>query len=993
MDLFTLVGKIVLDMSDMEAKMDSTMASAARKFQNLGSSMTKTGVVASAAITTPIIAIGKKAIDVAADFEYGMSEVAAISGATGDDLAALTEKAKEMGEKTKFSASDAADGLKYMAMAGWKTEDMLNGLEGILNLAAASGEDLGITSDIVTDALTAFGLTAADSGHFADVLAKASSNANTNVAMMGETFKYVAPVAGTLGFSAEDVALAVGLMANSGIKASQAGTSLRASLTNLAAPTKDMQETMVSLGLATSETAYIMDEGKLQKAQSKVESKTIDMEKAQIKYNDAITKYGEGASQAQTAALNLEKAQNNLTDAIYDLNVAQKGEIETTGISNNLLIDSQGNTKSLREVILTLRDAFKGLSEEEQAQAASTLFGKEAMSGMLAIINASDDDFNKLVSAIDDADGAAKDMADTMNNNLSGQMTLLKSQLEGLAIQFVTLIMPYLRQGVDWLSKLLTWISSLDDGTKKMIITVAGIAAAVGPALIVAGRVVSSIGSIIGVGGKIIGGIGKLSGGISSLMPVISSLIGGGGKVIGGIGSLVAKLGGSLLPALAAIPAPVWIVIGIIGALVAAGVALYKNWDTVSEWGKKTWESVKGHLQGLLDFVKGNWQGILLFMANPVVGGFKLIYDNCPGFKEFIDNFLSGIKQSFHDMGENIKQKVTDAKEAVVQRFGELKENVSAKVEELKENTAQKFEELKEKTSGKIEELKEKTVNKFNEMKEKTVAKAAELQESAVSKFEELKEKASNKVEELKEKAVSKIGELKEKAVSRFEELKEKSVNKLGELKSRGENRIQELKEKGISLINDMKERGIAGFSKLASGAVEKIDSLKSGITQKLEAVKEVVRGAVEKLKDFFRFDWELPKIKLPHFSMSGGFSLNPPSIPHIDVEWYKGGGIMMKPTAFGINPFNGKTMAGGESGPEAIAPIELLKTYIKEAMEERESGMMQILASILALLGRYLPELSNMQLVLDTGAAVGALAPGLNSSLGSIYRENERIR
>lgn len=439
-ELFTILGKIAIENSGANAAMDETADKAksfseklSGGFQTVGKNASSLGTKMSIGLTAPLTLIGKKAIGAASDFEYSMSEVAAISGATGDDLALLESKAKEMGETTKFSASESAEALKYMAMAGWKTSDMLDGLEGIMNLAAASGEDLGTTSDIVTDALSAFGLTASDSGHFADVLAKASSNANTNVSMMGETFKYIAPVAGALGFSAEDTALAIGLMANSGIKASQAGTSLRGALTNLANPTDTMAGMMVKLGLATEDTTNVIDSGKLQKAQAKVENKTIDMEKAQIKYNDAIAKYGVNSSQAQTAALNLEKAQNNLEAAVNDLNAAQKGSVEVTGINNNLLVDSEGKTKSLREVMVTLRSAFSGLTEEEQAQAAATLFGKEAMSGMLAIINASDSDFNKLVSSIDSADGAAKEMADTMNDNLSGQITLLKSQLEGLA--------------------------------------------------------------------------------------------------------------------------------------------------------------------------------------------------------------------------------------------------------------------------------------------------------------------------------------------------------------------------------------------------------------------------------------------------------------------------------------------------------------------------------------------------------------------------------
>ena len=203
-------------------------------------------------VTAAVTGLGTAAVKTAADFDQEMSKVAAISGATGSDFDALREKAREMGAKTKFSASEAASAMEYMAMAGWKTGDMLDGIEGIMNLAAASGEDLATTSDIVTDALTAFGLSAADSGHFADILAAASSNANTNVSMMGETFKYCAPIAGALGFSAEDTAEAIGLMANSGIKASQAGTSLRSIMNNLAGEVTFAGKNIGEVTIATS---------------------------------------------------------------------------------------------------------------------------------------------------------------------------------------------------------------------------------------------------------------------------------------------------------------------------------------------------------------------------------------------------------------------------------------------------------------------------------------------------------------------------------------------------------------------------------------------------------------------------------------------------------------------------------------------------------------------------------------------------------------------
>lgn len=313
----------------------------------------KTGVTALtttlAGVSAAIGAGATASVKVGSSFESAMSKVSAISGSTGDELQSLTDKAKEMGASTKFSASESAEALQYMAMAGWDTESMLDGISGIMSLAAADGLDLATTSDIVTDALTAFGLKASDSTHFADVLAKASSSANTNVSMLGESFKYVAPLAGTMGYSVEDVSLALGLMANASVKGSMAGTSLKTALANLSSPTEQM--------------AMVMDE--------------------------------------------------------YGISIS----------------DAEGNSLPLIDVLKQLREKFGGLSETEQTAAASTLFGKEAMSGMLAIINASDSDFKNLTENINNADGAAQSMADTMQDNLQGQITILKSSLEGLGIE------------------------------------------------------------------------------------------------------------------------------------------------------------------------------------------------------------------------------------------------------------------------------------------------------------------------------------------------------------------------------------------------------------------------------------------------------------------------------------------------------------------------------------------------------------------------------
>lgn len=322
------------------------------------------------------------------NFEAQMSRVQAISGATAEDAGRLAEKAKEMGETTVFSATESAQALEYMAMAGWKTDDMLEGLAGIMNLAAASGEDLAATSDIVTDALTAFGLTAADSTHFADVLAAASTNANTNVGMMGETFKYVAPVAGALGYSAEDSAVAIGLMANSGIKATQAGTALRSMLNRLAKPTKESGTAMDVLGIS------LQDSGGNMKSLMQV-------------MDDLRSGFGD-----------LMISQEEFDQSFLELNQAFEAGEKT-----------EAQYKAALEQLIGLAYGAEGA---ERAKYAAMLAGQEAMSGMLAIVSASEEDYQKLTDAIYNCEGAAEEFSEVANDNLAGDLKMIGSVAESI---------------------------------------------------------------------------------------------------------------------------------------------------------------------------------------------------------------------------------------------------------------------------------------------------------------------------------------------------------------------------------------------------------------------------------------------------------------------------------------------------------------------------------------------------------------------------------
>ena len=448
-------------------------------------------------VTAGVVGLGTSAVKTAADFDSAMSKVAAVSGAAGSDLESLRDKAREMGEKTKFSASEAAEAMNYMAMAGWKTEDMLSGIEGVMNLAAASGEDLAATSDIVTDALTAFGLSAADSGHFADILAAASSNANTNVSMMGETFKYCAPIAGALGFSAEDTAEAIGLMANAGIKSSQAGTALRTIMNNLSGDVKICGSAIGEVTVATT--------------------------------------------------------------------------------------NADGSMRGLSDILADCRTAFAGLTESEKAQAAESLVGKNAMSGFLALMNAGEGDIEKLSSAIADCDGTAAGMAETMQDNLAGQLQILKSQLEELAISFGELLMPAVRTIVGWIQKFVDWLNSMDEGTRKVIVTIALVAAAIGPVLIIVGKVISAVGTI---------------------MTIIPKLAG----VIGIVQKAFAALNAVMLAN------PIVLVIAAVAALVAAFIYLWNNCEEFRQFWIDLWESIKeiaiAVWEGLKEFFSAAWEAI-----------------------------------------------------------------------------------------------------------------------------------------------------------------------------------------------------------------------------------------------------------------------------------------------------------------------------------------------------------------------------------------------
>lgn len=530
-----------LDEAARESNVNLQKVSAVgQDFKNVGGKISSVGQNVSKASAVVATGFGV-AVKTTMDFDAQMSKVKAISGATESEFDKLRNKAREMGASTKFSATESAQAFEYMAMAGWSVDDMLNGIEGVMNLAAASGEDLATTADIVTDAMTAMNIeiTNENVNHFVDVLAQSARNANTNVAMMGETFKYAAPLAGTLGYTIDDVALGVGLMANSGIKASQAGTAMRGMLTRMADASGDAAVAMDELGISL----YNTETGEMYTFKEVME---------QIRGSFGTLKISEDELNESMAELDKQLEDGTISQKEYD---------------------------SATEDLMT---RAYGAEAAVKAQYASILAGKNALSGYLAIVNASDEDFNKLAGAIAEADGTAKEMSDIMKDNLAGQLDELKSQLQELAISFGDILMPVIRDVVEWLKGLVDRFNGMSDGQKKVITVIGLIIVALGPLLLIVGNVISLIGQVM------------------IFMPMIVSAA---APVVGAISAFMA---------------PLWGVIGAIALVIAAIDIWVKNWDEIKQafillgeiivdWYQDTIQPIFDKVKEKIDALKKAW--------------------------------------------------------------------------------------------------------------------------------------------------------------------------------------------------------------------------------------------------------------------------------------------------------------------------------------------------------------------------------------------------
>lgn len=898
-------------------------------------------------LSAAIVGIGAAAVQTTAEFDAAMSKVAAVSGAAGAELEALRDKAREMGEKTKFSASEAAEAMNYMAMAGWKTEDMLNGLDGIMNLAAASGEDLATTSDIVTDALTAFGLTASDSGHFADILAAASSNANTNVSMMGETFKYCAPIAGALGFSAEDTAETIGLMANAGIKSTQAGTALRTIMNNLAGEIKIC-----------------------------------------------------GASLGETT-------------------------IATT--------NADGSMRDLSDILSDCRTAFSGLTESEKANTAEALVGKNAMSGFLALMNAGEQDVQKLSSAIANCNGSAVSMAEIMQDNLSGQITILKSQLQELAISFGDMLMPLIRKIVSAVQSFVDRLNEMDEGTRKAVLAIGAIVAALGPFLVILGTTISKIGTAMQGFTTLAAGIKKLAVGVDGA----SGLFGKLGAAVGGVS------------------APVLAVVAVIATLTAAFMHLWNTNDGFREAILSTWSKIKDTLSGfcqgiverlnalgfeftdIMDVLKTAWdafcsvlaplfEGVFNHIANilsTVTGVITGILDvfigvftgnwsqAWTGVREIFSSVWNGISSFF----TNILDVIRGIADVALGWFGtswnEVWTNVRAFFENIWNGIVSFFTSVWDGLCNTVqtavmligsilqaafdiitlpfrfiwENCKETITGAWENIKS-TVSTAVNAVSSVISAVMTAIQTVIRSVWDAIHAKVSAVANAISTTVTTvFNAIKSVASTVWNGIKTAISSVVDGISSKVSSVFNSVRNTTTSVFNGIKSTAASVWNGIKNAIITPIEAAKSKVKGVVDAIKGFFSgMKISLPHIKLPHFKVTGKLSISPPSVPKLSIEWYKEGGIMAKPTIFGMN--GSSLMAGGEAGKEAILPLKGFYDQLENILSTRlnTSAMERYLAVI--------ADNSSKGIYLEDGTLVGHLLPAIDGGLGQSEKLQRRL-
>ena len=908
-------------------------------------------------VTAAVTGLGTAAVKTTSDFDTAMSQVQATMGVTKDAMSevdgqsvntmdTLRALAKEMGAKTAFSASECAEALNYLALAGYNTQQMCDTLPTVLNLAAAGDIDLASASDMVTDAMSALGMGTDEATTMVDQMSKTASTTNTSVAQLGEGILTIGATAKSIKGGTAELNTALGILANNGIKGAEGGTHLRNVILSLQNPTDGAAKVMKELGVET--------------------------------------------------------------------------------------YDSEGNMRSLNDILGDLNTSMDGMTSAEKSNIIGTIFNKTDLASVNSLLANTGENWNSLQQGITDSAGAAQQMADTQLDNLSGQITILKSAVEGLAISFGEALMPTIRNIVAKIQSFVDWLNSLNEEQRNTIIKVGALVAALGPFLIIVGKTISTVGSAMK--------------GFSSLAKTIGTL---GAKMAGSTGSVT-----GLASAIGAVAGPVLAVVAVIGVLVAAFVTLWNTNEEFRNTMTAIWDGIVSKVQEFVDGIKARfdalgidfsaiaetlktiWMGFCDLLAPVFEAAFSVIstvlgtvLDVITGILDvFIglftgnwDQLWQGVKEIFSGIWNGIVgifqaaiDLIKGIADAICGWFGTSWNEVWTSVSTFFMSIwngitgflSTAWETIKNVVQvgimfiGSIleaawniitlpfqliwENCKEIIISVWNTISNKvsTVINTVSTVISTVltgiqTVFSTIWDAISTKVSTV-------INAIKTTVSTVFNAVKSTVSTIWNGIKTTIANVVDGIREKVSSVFNGVRDTLSSVFNGIKSTATSVWNGIKTAITTPIEAAKNTIKGIVDTIKGFFSgLHIELPHIKLPHFRISGSLSLAPPSVPHLSIDWYKEGGIMTSPTIFGMN--GSSLMAGGEAGAEAILPLKGFYSQLENILSSKmnTSAMEQYLAVI--------AENSGKGIYLDDGTLIGKLAPGLNQQLGLQKLKAER--